>query len=128
MLAEGIDMLVDVALDRCDPARGISGRGIGVRRRNGAAKRVGERGVDTSGRGEVVEREALVEAAHLDRPFDRLPAPVERQPPVRLTRDRDDAAVDAGRGAAVDRKFGFAGGLALVERGVIEERKTDRAH
>jgi len=56
----------------------------------------------------------------------RLASAAERQPSVRA-RDRNDAQINLGREGVVDREFGLAGGFALRERGIVEERKLDRA-
>ena len=69
ILPERLDMFVDIGADRRDPRRRVDGGRFGVRRGDGAAERVGQRLVDFAG--EVVERARLVEAPHLDRPFDR---------------------------------------------------------
>ncbi len=47
--------------------------------------------------------------------------------PVRLARDGHHIAIDRRRERAVDRKLRLAGGLALLERGEIEEGKAHRA-
>ena len=53
-------------------AGGLDDRRRRVRARHRAPERVGERGVDPSGLGQMIERLRLVEAPHLDRPFHRL--------------------------------------------------------
>jgi hypothetical protein len=62
-----------------------------------AAQCVGERGIDAAGIREAIERARLVEAPHLDRPFDRIAFALEREPPIRRARDRHDAAVELRR-------------------------------
>ena len=76
---------------------------------------------------QTIERRVLVEAAHLDRPFDRLAVAAERETAVRLARDRDDAAIDLRRERLVDLKLGLARGLALRGGRIVEKRKLDRA-
>ena len=92
-----------------------------------AGERICELGIDTALLGEMIERLRLVEAPHLDRPFDRLAVAAEREPPVRPARDRDHPPVERGRKRAIDLKLGLAGGLALVERRIVEEREFHRA-
>ena len=71
-----------------------------------------------------VERRLLVEAAHLDRPFDRRAGAVEREPAVRRARDRHHAQIDLGRERPVDLELGLAGALALIEGRIIQEREA----
>ena len=120
-------VLCDEARERFDPRFGIDDGCVRMRRRNGTRERVGQSGVDLSSIGQMVERRGLVEAPHLDRPFDRRAVPGECQPAVRLARDRDHAAIEFGRVSPVDLKLGLAGGLALRHGGIVEERKLDRA-
>ena len=42
----------------------------------------------------MIKRLALVEAAHLHRPFDRLAAATKRKRAIGLARDRKHAAID----------------------------------
>ena len=94
--------------------------------RDCAADRICERDVDAPRVGEMIERPGLVEAAHLDRPFDRLALAANREPPIGFSRDRNDTAIELGRIGAIDGDLGLAGGLALVERGKVEKRKLYR--
>ena len=126
-LAKRAGVLVDIGRQRRDPGRRLDDRCMRMRHGDGAAERVGEIGVDASRRGEVIEGLRLVEAAHLDRPFDRRATAVECQSPIRVARDRHDAAIDIRRIGAVDLELGRAGGLALVEGGKIQEGKAHRA-
>ena len=126
-LAEFGDMLRDIFPDRVDPGLRRDRRSLSVSGRHDAAQRIGERGVDASLARQMIEGEGFVEAAHLDRPFDRLAAAVERERAARLARDPHHPAVDLRRERTVDLELGFAGGLALFERGEIEKWKLDRA-
>ena len=92
--------------------------------RHRAAEPVGERGIDAALLGEAVEGCRLVEPAHLDRPFDRLTGAVERQPSVRLARDRRHSAIDLGCKCPVDRKLRLARGLALFQGRIVEKGKA----
>ncbi len=69
MLAERFAVFVDIGAERRDPGLRVDFGRLGVSRGDGAAERIGQRIVDVAG--EVVERPRLVEALHLDRPFDR---------------------------------------------------------
>ena len=95
--------------------------------RHDAAEMIGERGVDAAGIRQMIERQRIVEAAHLDRPFDRLAAPVECERAVRRARDRHHPQIDLRRERPVDLKLRLAGGLALLQRGEIQKRKPHRA-
>ena len=82
-----------------------------MRRRDGAAERVGESLVDFAG--DMVEGALLVEAPHLDRPFDRRAGAADGELARRFAGDGDDAAIDFRRVGRVDRELGFAGVFAL---------------
>ena len=88
-------------------------------------KHLGKSGRDLSCGCEMVERALLIEARHLDGPFDRRTVAVDLKS-VQSERDRYDAAVKRGRGAPVDRELLLARVLALIERRVVEVRQTDR--
>ena len=83
VLAECFNVFVDVGADRCYPAFGFDGGRLdhipGMRRRNRAAERIGQRVVDLAC--DVVEGPPLIEAPHVDRPFDRRPVPADRELP-----------------------------------------------
>ena len=120
-------MLVDVIGQRFHPGTGIDCGRRRVRRRHGAAERIGQCRVDPARLSQVVEGRSLVETAHLDSPFHRRAGAVEREPAVRFARDRHDAAIDFRRERAVDLELGLAGLLAPVEGRIVEERKAHRA-
>ena len=82
-LAELAVMLVDIGPHGLDPGRGREPAAPAHARPPRCGRAVGERGVDAAGIRQMIERERLVEAAHLDRPFDRLALPVERERAVR---------------------------------------------
>ena len=126
-LDKGRDVLVDVICQRFHPGTGIDCGRRRVRRRHGSAERIGQCRVDPAGLSQVVEGRPLVETAHLDSPFHRRAGAVEREPAVRLARDRHDATIDFRRERAVDLKLGLAGLLAQVEGRIVEERKAHRA-
>jgi hypothetical protein len=91
------------------------------------AQRVGERRVDASLAGQMIEGQRLVEAAHLDRPFDRLAVAPERERAVRCARDRHHPAIDFRREGPIDRDLGLASCLALRQCGEIQKWKAHRA-
>ena len=97
-----------------------------MRFRHRAAERVRQPLIDLAALGQMVERLGLVEAAHLHRPFDRLAAAADGKA-AGPARDRHHAAIDRRRERAVDLDLGLAGRFALLQRGIIEERKTHRA-
>ncbi len=126
MLAEGGVVLLDIGAERIDPRRGVDHGRTGMGRRNRAREAVRERKVDGAVVGEAIERLRLVEAVHLDRPFDGLPRAPERQRAIPLARDRDDAAIEAGRKRSIGFDFGVACGSAPFQRREIQERKAHR--
>ena len=93
-----LDMFVDVGAERFDPGLGVDDRRFVVRGGDGAAERIGEIVVDLVG--EMIERAVLVEAHHVDRPFDRRAVAADRQPSIALARDGDDAAIKVSAPAA----------------------------
>ena len=118
-------MLVDIDPDRLDPGLGVDDRRRLVGGGDGAAERIGEVVVDLVR--QMIEGAVLVEAAHVDRPFDRRAVAADREPSVTRARDGHDAAINFWRERPVDLDLGFAGGFALFERGKIEKRKAHRA-
>ena len=92
-----------------------------------AGKLVGQRVVDTPILRQMIERLVLVEAPHLDRPFDRLSGAVELQPAVGRARDRQHAPVELRGERPVDLQLRQAGGAAFGQGRVVEERKSHRA-
>ena len=121
-----LGVLVDIAADRRDPIRWVDSLGVRVGGGDRAAKPVRQSRIDFAGLGEPIECLRLVEAAHLHRPFHRLAVAIEREA-IALPRDRNDAKVDLGRVAAVDRDLVRAHGLSLLEGGEIEEGKAHGA-
>jgi hypothetical protein len=126
-LGERFVVLLDVLPERRDPAivRGL--RRVRVDGGDHPAERVRQRIIDAPSLGEMIERLGLVEAAHLDRPFDHLAVTPDRKAAVGRTRDRHHAAIDLRGIALIDLDLGLAGDLALGERRKVEEREFDRA-
>jgi hypothetical protein len=120
-------VLLDIVGERVDPVFRLDHGHSRVRRRNGAAERIGELRVDSARIRQVVERCILVEAAHLHRPFDGRAVAAEREPAVWPARDRQHAAINVGRERTVDLKLRLAGMLALVEGRIVQERKAHGA-
>src|SRR5262245_17005616 len=112
--------------ERRDPWLEVDWLGGSVKRSDRAAEGIGERGIDHAPLRQAVERCVLVEAAHFERPFHRGAAAIERQPAVRLARDRKHAAVDIGRKRTIDLKLRLAGALAPGNGRIVEEGKADR--
>ena len=125
MLGKRLDVLVDVGAERFDPRFGIDDRCGRVRGGNRAAERIGEIVVDLIH--QVIERAVLVEARHVDRPFDRFAVAAECQPSIIGARDGNDAAIKFRRQPPVDLDLRCASGLALGERRIVEKRKAHRA-
>src|SRR3954453_18904303 len=92
-----------------------------------AGKVIRQWGIDLVATGKIVECRALVEPSHLDRPFDRGTSPADREMSVGLLRDRHSAQINARREWPVHLHLGFAGGLAFLETGEVEEGEFDRA-
>ena len=63
----------------------------------------------------------LVETLHLECPLDRLASAVERELTSAFARDRNDAAIELWREFAIDREFGFASRLTLIQARKIEK-------
>src|SRR3974390_3490221 len=95
--------------------------------RDGAAQRVGERGIDAPRLGQMVERLRLIEAAHLHRPFHRLACASNGESAVFLLSNRQHAAVYLRCERAVDLDLVLAGCFALCQCRIIEERETHSA-
>ena len=96
-----------------------------MRRRHRAAERVGQRVVDLAD--DMVEGSLLIEAPHIDRPFDRRTGSADGELSRGLARDRDHAAINFRRVWRVHRDLGFARLLALLQRRIIEEGKAHGA-
>jgi hypothetical protein len=124
LFAERFKVFVDIFADGFDPRLCLDRFDLCMGVGDGAAKRLGQAFVNLARN--VVERLALVEAAHVDRPFDGLAAAVQREFAAAVADDGDDAAVYFGRIGCVDLEFGFARGFALFEGRIIEERKFHR--
>src|SRR6202012_2514956 len=60
-------------------------------------------------------------------PFDWLALAGDRQAPIRLPRDRDDAAIDLRRVGRIDGELRAAGLLAFFQGRRVEERETHPA-
>ena len=75
----------------------------------------------------MVERVVLVKARHLDRPFDGFAAAIQGEGAPGSARDRHDAPIKLRRKFAIDVEFCLAGGLALIQRRIIEKRVAHRA-
>ena len=73
---ERLSVFVDIGADRFDPRLRLGSlRCMGCG--DGAAERIGERVVDFPC--QMIERARLIEAVHLDRPFDRRAVPADRE-------------------------------------------------
>ena len=68
----------------------------------------------------------LVEAAHAEHPFDRLPIPTESEDTGLSESYRDDLEIKLRRGARVDAELVQAGLAPLLQRRKIEKRVFDR--
>ena len=124
--AERLHMLVDVVGERLDPAARIDRRCVRMRLSDSAAKSIGEACVNFARLRQVVEGRVLVEAMHLDRPFDRRPIPAQLEPAAGGARDRHHALVDLRRERPVKPQLRFASLSALVESGIVQEGKGHR--
>jgi hypothetical protein len=120
-----LDMLVDIGAERLDPGLGVDDRCGLVGGGDGAAERIGEVVVDLVG--QMIEGAVLVEAYHVDRPFDRCAVAADRQPSIVRARDGDDATIKFWRQPPVDLDLHFTGAFALFQSGKIEKRKAHRA-
>ena len=89
---------------------------IGHRRR--------QRRVDRLRRRDAVERLAVVEPRHLDRPFGRRSPAVDFEGAVGLTRNGDDAPVELGGVAGIDLQLFLTGPLAFFQCRIVEERQA----
>ena len=73
---------------------------------------------------DAIERLAVVEPRHFDRPFDGSARAVDFEGAVGIPRDGDNAPVELGGVAGVDPQFFLAGALALLQCRIIEERQA----
>ena len=83
-----------------------------------------QRRVDDLGGRDTVERLAVVEPGHFDRPFGRRARAVDLEHAVGIARDGNDAPIEFGRVAEIDLELFLAGLLALFQRRIIEERQA----
>ncbi len=74
-----------------------------------------------------VEQRRLVEAAHLEQPLDRPAAAFERVAAVLGPVHADKAAIEHGRGPAIELELGLEGAAPLGRTGKIEKAVADRA-
>src|SRR5258707_14966022 len=114
-------MLVDVVGERLAQASGMARRCVRMRLSDSAAKSIGEACVNFARLRQVVEGRVLVEAMHLDRPFDRRPIPTQIELAAGGARDRPHALVDLRREGTGDPQARPASLSALVERGIVQE-------
>ena len=78
----------------------------------------------------AVEQRVVREALHRHQPVDRLPASfagIQEQPSVGAAAECHHLPVERGRGAAVDRQFRQTGGVALVQRRIVQIGIAHRA-
>ena len=120
-------VLFDEPRERVEPGLGIDNWRVAVRGRDRAGKRVSQRGIDLSLLSETIERRVLVEAVHLDRPFDGFARSVEREAAIGFAGDGDDAAIKIRRKRPVDLEFALTRRLAFLETRIVEEWKLHRA-
>ena len=90
-----------------------------------AAEAVCERRINLAGVRQMIERLALVEPDHLDRPFHRHSAAADAKA-IAVARDRNHTAIKLWRERTVGLDLRFASRLSLVQCGEIEERKFHR--
>ena len=127
MVAERRRVVRDELGNRGKPRRGFDRLGMVMHGGDGKRELGAERIVKLAALGDMVERIVLVEARHLDRPFDGFAAAVQGERTTGLARDRHDAAIKLRRKFAIDVEFRLAGGLALIQRRIIEKRVAHRA-
>jgi hypothetical protein len=87
-----------------------------VRRRHRPTECIRERVVDPTSFGQMIARQAFIEAVHLDSPFHRSTLAADREAAPWLTRDGHDPKIDRRRESAIDGNLGFAGCPASVEK------------
>ncbi len=117
-------MLLDVIGERPDPRRSLDRLRLGLRRGNRRPERMGESGIDPAGLGEMIKRCALVEPAHLDRPFNRRAFTIELEPTIGAAGNGHNAAVDLRGKRLVDLQLGLTGRFAFCQRRIIQKGKT----
>src|SRR5262249_60333105 len=88
---------------------------------------IGDALVDLTGIGQIIQRLALIEAAHPDSPFDRFALAADREAAIESAGDGHYPTIDRRRKSAIDCNLGFASYPAFLQRGEIEERKAHRA-
>ena len=106
--AEFLGVAIDDGGDGSKPARAVGDVGRTMRIARAHPPAPPQLGLQMSGAREMVECLALVEPRHLHGPFDHgaVAADLGTIAPLR---DRNDAAIDVGREAAIDREFLLAG-------------------
>ena len=94
---------------------------------DGAAQLIGQRRINTAILGEMVQCLGLIEAGHLDRPFDWFSGATNGKPAVGGAGDGDDAAIKARGIKPVNLDLGRASRLAVFQRREVEKGKPHRA-
>ncbi len=125
MLPKRVGVFINVTAERVNPRAAVERRRAAMCGCDDLAERVGKSRINLFG--EMVERAIFVEARHFHRPLDRLARAADRELAAPFAGDRHNAAIDLRRVGRVDLELGLARGLALLEGGVIEKRKTHGA-
>ncbi len=111
--------------DRCDPSLSRCSRGDRMRSRNCVRDGRNEGGIQRAGLGQMVDGLTLVEAHHLNGEFDRCAVAIDGKRSIVALRDRNHTAVDFWRELAIYSDLFIAGGLALLQRRIIQIWKPD---
>src|SRR5262245_17117680 len=119
-------VLVNDFVERFDEMRASNRRGCAMFRRYRPAECTSERLVDLAGFGQMIERLAFVEAAHLYSPLDRFAPAAKREIPAKFGSDGHNPTIDRRCECPIDRNLGFTGRPAFLERGKIEKWKPYR--
>src|SRR5262245_26857100 len=119
-------VLLDDFVERFDEMRASNRWRRAMCRRYRPTECISERLVDLAGFGQMIERLAFVEAAHLDSPFDRFASAAKRETPAKFGSDGHNPTIDRRCECPIDRNLGFTGRPAFLERGKIEKWKAYR--
>ncbi len=121
--------VIGIAVDNCRHGVVAAGRpyfGAPMQIGDNGGERDHHRAIELALFGQMVEQRVLIEALHVQQPFDGPAIAVERQTPVILAGDRHQPSVEVRCGSEVELVFGLQGRLPLGERREIKKAVANR--